>query len=98
MTAVHLHLDDAPKALAILNTLVGHRGPALPGYTSDEWGADIEPELLAGGYLSASEKATVHIDRGCSIIEAHGGGLPSRARSEARVAARALAGSERGDG
>jgi hypothetical protein len=98
MTVVHLHLDDTPKALAVLDALLGQRGPALPGYVPDEWGADVERELLADSHLSTSEKATVHIARGCSVIEAHGGGLPSRARPEVLAATRALAGSERDDG
>jgi hypothetical protein len=50
MTVGHLHLDDTPKALAIVDALLGHRGPALPGYAPDEWGADVEPELLAGSH------------------------------------------------
>jgi hypothetical protein len=42
--------------------------------------------LLASGKLFTTEKATVYIDRGCAIIERHGGGLPGSVSGPIRAA------------
>jgi hypothetical protein len=69
----HLHADDVPLSLAVLRALVGHRADREQlGYRPDEWGADVDWNLLATGKLSTTEKATVHIAQGCAIIERHG--------------------------
>ena len=98
MTSVHLHLDDTPKTLAVLGALLGHRGSAVAGYAPDDWGAEVDWELLAGSYPSTTEKATLHIARGCAIAEAHGGGLPPQVRSEVRGAIEALTEDHPSDG
>ena len=72
MTTVHLHRDDVPETLALLNTLLGHRDPFPDGYTPDQTGADLDWELLADSHLSTSETAVVHIAHGLAILEGHG--------------------------
>ena len=42
MTMVHLHRDDVPDTLALLNALLGDRTHPPPGYTPDEKGADVD--------------------------------------------------------
>jgi hypothetical protein len=83
----HLHANDAPLSLAVLRALVGHRADREQlGYRPDGWGADVDRDLLASGKLSTTEKATVHIARGCAIIERHGGGLPNSVSGPIRAA------------
>jgi hypothetical protein len=85
----HLHADDVPLTLSVLRALVGHRADREQlGYRPDEWGADVDWDLLASGKLSTTEKATVHIARGCAIIERHGGGLPNSVSGPIRAAHR----------
>src|SRR5437762_1231798 len=36
MPAVHLHRDDAPQTLAVLDALLGHRSELPAGYTPDQ--------------------------------------------------------------
>ena len=83
MATVHLHRDDVPDTLALLNALLGDRTHPAPGYAPDETGADVDWARLADGYLSTSEKAVVHIARGCSR---HGGGLPIELRWQVQAA------------
>jgi hypothetical protein len=65
-----LHADDAPLSLSVLRALVGHRADREQlGYRPDEWGADVDWDLLATGKLSTTEKATVHIARGSDLRE-----------------------------
>ena len=83
----HLHADDAPLSLSVLRALVGHRADREQlGDRPDEWGADVDWDLLASGNLSTTEKATVHIARGCATIERHGGGLPNSVSGPVRAA------------
>ena len=86
MATVHLHRDDVPDTLALLNALLGDRTHPAPGYTLDETGADVDWDLLADGYLSTSEKAVVHIAHRCSVLERHGGGLPVELRWQVQAA------------
>lgn len=86
MAIVHLHLDDTPNALGILNALLGHRAERPTGYVPDEWGADVDWELLTESYLSTTEKATLHIARGCALVECHGGRLPTSVGQQVRAA------------
>ena len=74
MATVHLHRDDVPDTLALLNALLGDRTHPPPGYTPDET-SDVDWDLLADCFLSTSEKAVVHIAHGCAILERHGGKL-----------------------
>jgi hypothetical protein len=86
MATVHLHRDDVPDTLALLGALLGDRSTAVPGYTVDETGADVDWDVLLEGWLSTTEKAVVHIAHGCAILERHGGGLPLELRSQVRAA------------
>ena len=56
MATVHLHRDDVPDTLALLNALVGDRTHPVPGYTPDETGAAVDWEELLASWLSTSEK------------------------------------------
>ena len=85
MATVHLHRDDVPETLALLNALLGDRTHPPPGYMPDETGADVDWDLLADGFLSTSEKAVVHIGHGCAVLERHGGGLPVELRWQVRA-------------
>ena len=80
MATVHLHRDDVPDTLALLNALLGDRTHPAPGYAPDETGADVDWARLADGYLSTSEKAVVHIANGSSVLKRQGGGLPIELR------------------
>src|SRR5216683_74496 len=50
MATVHLHRDDVPDTLALLNALLGDRTHPPPSYTPDETGADVDWDLLADGF------------------------------------------------
>ncbi len=92
----HLHADDVPLSLSVLRALVGHRADREQlGYRPDEWGADVDWDLLASGKLSTTEKAIVYIARGCAIIERHGGGLPNSVSGPIRAAIDGLTGGGR---
>ena len=56
-----------------------------PGYVLSTTGAEIDWDLLLESWLSTTEKAVVHIARGCAILERHGGGLPLELRSQVRA-------------
>jgi hypothetical protein len=86
MATVHLHRDNVADTLALLHALIGDRSTAVPGYTVDETGADVDWDLLAESWLSRTEKAVVHIAHGCAILERHGGGLPLELRLQVRAA------------
>lgn len=87
MSQVHLHRDDIPDALAILDVLLGPRGDhQFIGYEPDDCGATVDWDRLTSGVLSSTEVATIHIARGCAIAEAHGGGLPRDVRCAVVVA------------
>lgn len=74
----HHHLDDYPQTLRLLGALLAHRSDREDlGYTVTEHGAFVDWERLSSGRLSSTEVATVHIARGCAVLE-RAGGVPSR--------------------
>lgn len=78
MTARHLHLDDYPETLRLLGALLERRSDREDlGYTVTEHGAFVDWERLSSGTLSSTEVATVHIARGCAVLE-RAGGVPPR--------------------
>jgi hypothetical protein len=85
MTSMHLHRDDVPDTLAVLDALLGNRETPSAGYTPDETGADVDWDLLANSCLSTSERAVVHIARGCAMLERQGGGLAPELRWQVRA-------------
>ena len=93
----HVHIDDAPFALAILRALLQHRRDHQHlGYWPDEDGAEVDWDLLTTGTLSTTEQATIQIAWACSIMESQGSGVPLIARSEVRAAIDVLTGTSRG--
>jgi hypothetical protein len=92
VNVTHLHRDDAPLTLRLLDGLFGHRHDrAEIGYRPDQWGAVVDWDRLTGGVLSTSEVAVVHMARGCAIAERHGGPLPPSVRGPLRAAINDLA-------
>ena len=87
----HLHHDDTPAALAILSDLLDHRAGFPEGYEPTEHGAWVDWDALDRSWLSSTEKATLHIARGCAIAERHGG-LPLEVAGSVRAAVEELAG------
>lgn len=86
MTATHLHRDDTPLTLRLLDGLLGHRHDrAEVGYRPDQWGAEVDWDQLTSGVLSTSEVAVVHIAHGCAIAERRGGPLPASVRGPLRA-------------
>lgn len=86
VTATHLHCDDTPLTLRLLDGLLGHRHDrAEVGYRPDKWGAEVDWEQLTSGVLSTSEVAVVHIAHGCAIAERRGGPLPASVRGPLRA-------------
>ena len=81
MPVERLNRNDVPESLALLNAVLGDLKTAPPGYARQEWGADVDWELLADSQLSNSEKGVVHIAHGCAILERGGGGLPLELRT-----------------
>jgi hypothetical protein len=78
VTTTHLHRDDTPLTLRLLDGLLGHRHDrAEVGYRPDQWGAEVDWDRLTSGVLSTSEVAVIHIAHGCAIAERHGGSLPA---------------------
>ncbi|HZT66202.1 MAG TPA: hypothetical protein VFA11_10480 [Acidimicrobiales bacterium] len=67
----HLHGDDCPDALRILEALA--RGRELPGIEPTETGAWVDWDELLGSWLSSTEKATVMIASGVARAERQGG-------------------------
>lgn len=88
----HLHRDDTPLTLRLLDGLLGHRrDQAELGYYPDRWGAEVDWDRLTNGISSTSEVAVVHIARGCAIAERHGGSLPASVRGPLRAVVNNLA-------
>lgn len=88
----YLHRDDTPHTLRLLDGLLGHRSDrAELGYQPDQWGAEVDWDRLAGGALSITEVAVVHIALGCAIAERHGGPLSPAVRGPLRALLRDLA-------
>ena len=97
MTTTHLHRDDTPLTLRLLDGLLGHRHDrAEVGYRPDQWGAEVDWDQLTSGVLSTSAVAVIHIAQGCAIAERHGGPLPASVRGPLRAVISDLApGSDR---
>jgi hypothetical protein len=70
-TRVHLHRDDYRQTLQLLAVLTCGRD--VPGFEPTDAGAFVDWDELAGGWLSSTEKAVVHIARGCATLERAGG-------------------------
>lgn len=97
---VHLHRDDYPKTLQLLEDLIGvplRAGTAAGlGFEPTEHGAYVNWDQLLGSWLSSTEKAVVHIARGTAGLERAGGPAPRlRARITGVVAG--VCGGARGD-
>jgi hypothetical protein len=74
--SVHLHGDDYPDTLALLQALFAGRvdDAAGIGFACSETGAWVDwDRLTAGSWLSSREIAVVYIAQGCAIAERHGG-------------------------
>lgn len=82
---IHLHQDDCPDTLSALRALTAGKRD-LPGIEHTPTGAWVCWDDLATSYLSTSETAIVHILRGCSILERHGGGAPASVAWSVEVA------------
>ncbi len=76
---VHLHLDDYPATLELLSSLLAdkHADVAAIGYAATEHGATVDWDRLEQSWLSSTERAVVHLARGCAILE-RVGGCPER--------------------
>ena len=81
-TATYLHPDDYPATLALLAALFDRKVTSDPvglqdiGYELASGGAWVDWDRLATSSLSSTEKAVVHIARGCAILERAGGPVP----------------------
>ena len=86
MRREHLHLDDCPRTLGVLEALFAHRleRAAEIGYEPTEHGAFVDWERLLNGWLSPAEEAAVRIAWGVSVAERRGG-LPEELRAPARA-------------
>lgn len=76
---VHLHMEDHPATLQLLSELRNGRRAedwALIGYEATEHGAWVDWDKLLDSWLSSTEKALVHIARGCAVLEHSGGPSP----------------------
>lgn len=69
-----MHLVDFPETLRLLGDLLGHRNDGQSvGFMPTDSGAMVCWNLLLGGTkLSTTERAVMHIARGCCTIEWHG--------------------------
>jgi hypothetical protein len=74
---VHLHKDDCPVTLGLLQAVI--RGRPNDGFETTDSGAYVE-WVEIGARLSSTEDAVVRIAQGLAIIERHGGGVPERLR------------------
>ena len=80
--SVHLHRDDCPETLKLLDGLLGHRAGNVReiGYEPTEFGAWVDWDRLADSYLSTTERAVLRIALGCAVLERRGGAPPRVAR------------------
>ena len=81
---VHVHLDDHPDTLRLLAALFERKmgdpvGLAEIGYEPTAHGAWVDWDALTASWLSSTERAIVHIARGCATLE-RAGGPPPRLR------------------
>ena len=75
-TGHHLHLDDYPATLELLNVVLRSKLTTLDGYNPTEHGAWINWDRLATSGLSSTEIGVVHIARGIAVLEHHDGPPP----------------------
>lgn len=76
----HLHVEDAPAAIALLRALMlGRDFDRLTaiGYRPSEHGVWVDWDTLGGSWLSSSERAVVVIAHGLAVLEQHGGPPPA---------------------
>lgn len=71
MTTEHLHEVDYPLTIKILTELMPRR--VVSGFNALPSGAAVDWSVLEDGELSTTERATVTMARGISIIECCGG-------------------------
>ena len=67
---VHLHRDDCPQALAVLEAVLN--GRPHPDFAPTETGAYVDWELLRRSFLSSTETGAVIIAEGIARIEQAG--------------------------
>ena len=67
MATVHLHRDDVPDTLALLNALLGDRTHTAPGYAPDDQGTGSTFSALADRGLVSVQWHRVNV---------HGQGVP----------------------
>lgn len=83
MSTVHLHWDDSPKTLALLHALLDEKtAPEAIGFIPDEFGAEVDWEMLESSYLSTTETGVVMVAHGCYVLERFG--IPRSAREPLR--------------
>lgn len=70
----HLHVDDYPATIELLDALLGAKHSTPGGYDRHEHGIALDWEALESSWLSSTEKAVVRIARGLSTIEHNGPG------------------------
>lgn len=85
----HLHRDDYPETLRLLEDLAGRSDRlAAIGFEVTEYGAWVDWDRLLGSWLSTTEKAVVHIARGAAMLERAGGPSPRLAPTVTSAMAR----------
>lgn len=86
----HLHREDYPQTLAVLNAVVGDRQIPTVWEPTDV-GAHVDFDAAHDSFLSTTEVAVFDIARGIRTLEWHGGppprvAMPLRAAVEAVTA------------
>lgn len=89
---VHLHRDDYPDTLRLLEDLLALRlrqgaGDEL-GFERTESGAWVDWDRLVSSHLSSTEVAVAHITRGVAVLERSGGPSPRLAKPVADTVAK----------
>ena len=75
MTKRHLHREDYPETLAVLNAVVGDRTIPIV-WEPTEVGAHVDFDAAHQSFLSTTEVAVFDIARGLHTLEWHGGPPP----------------------
>lgn len=74
---IHVHRDDAPDTLGVLQALMANRHDTPAGYEPTDTGAWVDWDALARSWLSTTEIAVVDIARGLYTLERAGGASPT---------------------